>query len=134
MGDRHLPAVEFGSCPKPHYYRGCPAGGGELRITNCFLEATPRVLPGTRWSLGGRYTRRESSTRSFQVQSDDLPAKLQAQLTAAYLNILSGADQSYIETTIFEAYAWLVQHPAGSQVTDSEQEEGTRLFNLAGGV
>jgi hypothetical protein len=46
------------------------------------------------------------------------------------LNILSGADQSYIETTIFEAYAWLVQHPAGSQVTDSEQGEGTRLFNL----
>jgi hypothetical protein len=80
--------------------------------------------------IGGQVYNALNLNQVFSGQAEDVPAKLQAQLTAAYLNILSGADQSYIETTIFEAYTWLVQHPAGSQVTDSEQEEGTRLFNL----
>lgn len=66
----------------------------------------------------------------FDHQANDLPAKLQAQLVAVYLNILSGAEQSYIQTTIFEAYGWLVNHPSGSELQAGDQEEGTRLYNL----
>ncbi len=60
----------------------------------------------------------------------DLPALIQAQLAGAYLNILMGADQSYIQSTIFEAYGWLVAHPVGSQVGVAELEEGKRLLSL----
>lgn len=80
--------------------------------------------------IGGQVMNAGDLKQIFSSQAEDLPAKLQAQLTAAYLNILSGADQSYIETTIFQAYTWLVQHPAGSQVSDTDRVEGTRLFNL----
>jgi hypothetical protein len=66
----------------------------------------------------------------FSDQSEGMPASLQAQLTAAYLNILSGADQSYIQATIFEAYGWLIAHPSNSELLQGDQETGTRLFNL----
>ncbi len=66
----------------------------------------------------------------FDVQPDDLTGELRAQLATAYLNISAGADQSYIEATVFQAYSWLVDHPVGSQVSDDEREEGKRLFDL----
>jgi hypothetical protein len=66
----------------------------------------------------------------FEHANSDLPAKLQAQLVAAYLNTLSGAEQSYIQATMFEAYGWLVEHPSGNQLQPSDQDEGTRLLNL----
>jgi len=56
--------------------------------------------------------------------------QIQAQLVGVFLNTLAGADQSSIEAVVFEAYGWLVQHPAGSQVTDVELTAGTRLFNV----
>ena len=94
-----------------------------------FWKQHPELFPA-QVVIGGQVYKAGELSEIFSGQNDDLPAKLQTQLTAAYLNILSGADQSYIESTIFEAYTWLVQHPAGSQLTDSEQIEGTRLFNL----
>jgi hypothetical protein len=60
----------------------------------------------------------------------EITGLLQAQLLAAFLNNLAGADQSSIETTIFEAYGWLVKHPIGTQIADGELEIGTRLFNV----
>jgi hypothetical protein len=57
-------------------------------------------------------------------------AQLQAQLVGAFLNISSGADQDLFEATIFQAYSWLVQHPAGSQVSDSDLEVGSRYYSL----
>jgi hypothetical protein len=106
-------------------------------VVNCvspivFWMQHPELYPAQAVIAGQVYKAADLNT-IFSVPGDDLSTKLRAQLTGAYLNILSGADQSYIETTIFEAYAWLVQHSAGSQVTDSEREEGTRLFNLLEG-
>ena len=55
---------------------------------------------------------------------------IQAQLVGAFLNMLAGADQSSIETIVFEAYGWLVKHPTGSQVSDDDREAGVRLFKV----
>src|SRR4030065_785984 len=65
---------------------------------------------------------------SGEVQ--DSSAQLQAQLVGTFLNILSGADQGLIETTIFQSYNWLIQHPDGSQISDSERETGLRYYNV----
>jgi hypothetical protein len=66
----------------------------------------------------------------FTSQASDLSSKIKAQLTAAYLNIQSGAGQSYIQATIFQAYGWLMSHPPGDELQQADQEEGMRLFNL----
>jgi len=103
-------------------------------VMNCaspiaYWKDHPELFP-SQAVIGGQVYKAAELKQVFSGQSADLPTKLQAQLTAAYLNILEGADQSYIEATIFEAYTWLVQHPVGSQVSDTEREDGTRLFNL----
>jgi hypothetical protein len=80
--------------------------------------------------IGGQVYKTKDIQGIFSDDPQELTIQLQAQLTGAYLNFLSGADQSYIETTIFEAYGWLVQHPVGSALSDSEREAGTRLYNV----
>src|SRR4030042_6180091 len=42
-------------------------------------------------------------------ETTDLSKQLQAQLGGAFLNTISGANQSLIESVIFKAYTWLVQ-------------------------
>jgi hypothetical protein len=103
-------------------------------VVNCaspisYWKEHPELYPA-QLVIGGQVYKADDLIEIFSDQTEDLSAKLQAQLAAVYMNIISGADQSYIETTIFEAYGWLVQHPAGSQVSDSEHEVGTRLFNV----
>jgi hypothetical protein len=61
--------------------------------------------------------------------SEDTVNKLKVQLVGAFLNIASGADDRTIETTIFQAYGWLVTHPSGSILADSEQLTGAQLYN-----
>ncbi|MGE5123337.1 MAG: hypothetical protein ACM3H7_02380 [Acidobacteriaceae bacterium] len=56
-----------------------------------------------------------------------LNSQLQAQLIGAFLNILSGSEQAPVESTLFQAYDWLVQHPDGSEVTAGEEQAGSRL-------
>lgn len=63
-------------------------------------------------------------------ETQNLPQQIQAQLAGVFLNTLAGADPGSIETTVFEAYGWLVQHPAGSQVSDGDMETGARLFKV----
>jgi len=60
----------------------------------------------------------------------DPAAQLQAQLVVAFLNFSLGADQAIIETTIFQAYSWLVQHPQGSEASSSDIETGLMYFSL----
>jgi hypothetical protein len=62
--------------------------------------------------------------------SEDPVNQLKVQLVGAFLNIASGADESSIEVTIFQAYGWLVRNPAGTDLSDSEHEAGTRLLDL----
>jgi hypothetical protein len=63
-------------------------------------------------------------------ETQNLAPQIQAQLVGVFLNTLAGAEQSSIETTIFEAYGWLVKHPEGSQVSDGDREAGVRLFKV----
>jgi hypothetical protein len=73
---------------------------------------------------------RAAELKTALSDQNDISALLQSQLISAYLNILMGSEQSYIQTTIFSAYAWLVAHPIGSQVEGGNLEEGKRLLNL----
>jgi hypothetical protein len=80
--------------------------------------------------IGGQVYKAKDILGILSDKSQDQAIQLQAQLTGAYLNFLKGADQSSIETTIFEAYGWVVQHPAGSELTDSDREAGSRFINI----
>ncbi len=124
----YLP-LNLAAAPSPTSTVDTPRVAVNCASPIAFWKQHPELFPA-QVVIGGQVYKAGELSKIFSGQNDDLPAKLQTQLTAAYLNILSGADQSYIESTIFEAYTWLVQHPAGSQLTDSEQIEGTRLFNL----
>jgi len=84
----------------------------------------PQILFGSKVYQANEI--REVLTRGDQ----DPAAQLQAQLIGAFLNISSGADQAIIETTIFQAYSWLVQHPEGSEVSSSDIETGLRYFSM----
>jgi hypothetical protein len=80
--------------------------------------------------LGSKVYQANDIHEALTGSDEDPTAQLQAQLVGAFLNISSGADQGLIETTIFQAYSWLVQHPDGSQVSESELETGSRYYNI----
>jgi len=124
----YLP-LNLAAAPSPTFTANAPRVAANCTSPIGYWRQHPGLYPA-QVVIGGQVYQAGDLGKLFSSQTEDLPAKLQAQLTASYLNILSGADQSYIETTIFEAYGWLVQHPAGSEVSGAVQEEGTRLFNL----
>ncbi len=124
----YLP-LNLNASPSPTFTVDAPRVAMNCAAPIAFWREHPELYPVQLVIAGQVYQSGELKV-IFSGQTDDLPTRLQAQLTAAYLNILSGADQSYIETTIFEAYGWVVEHPAGSQIDGSVQEEGTRLYNL----
>jgi hypothetical protein len=103
-------------------------------IKNCtypisFWTEHPELYPPQ--ILFGSKVYKANEIREVLTQEEqDLSAKLQAQLVVAFLNFSSGADQAIIETTIFQAYGWLVQHPEGSEASSSEIETGLRYFSL----
>jgi hypothetical protein len=69
--------------------------------------------------------------REALTQSGQNPiSQLQAQLVVAFLNISSGADQSLLEATIFQAYNWLVLHPDGNQLSGNDLEIGSRYYSM----
>jgi hypothetical protein len=124
----YLP-ININASPSPTFTADAPRVAMNCASPIAFWKEHPELYP-LQLVIGGQVYKAGDLKGIFSGQTDDLAAKLSAQLTAAYLNILSGADQSYIESTIFEAYGWVVQHPTGSQVDDSALGEGTRLFNL----
>jgi hypothetical protein len=94
-----------------------------------YWKEHPELYPPQMVIGGVVYTERE--LEALLSDDDENPIQqIRAQLAVAFLNISDGADQSVIEATIFDAYEWLVNHPAGSQITDDDQETGRRLFNL----
>ena len=80
--------------------------------------------------LGGKVYQVDDIQAILSAEGQDPSTQIQAQLVGVFLNNLSGADQSLIETTIFQAYSWLVQHQDGNQVSESEREVGLRYFNV----
>lgn len=102
--------------------------------TNCtypvsFWRDHPEYYP-PQITLGGVEYQAKDLRAMLSGETQDPTVQLQAQLVGAFLNILAGADQSPVESTVFEAYGWMVQHPAGNQITDSEREAGSRLYNV----
>jgi hypothetical protein len=124
----YLP-LGLATSPNPTFTADTPRVAINCAAPVAYWAQHPELYPA-QLVIGGQIYKGHELAKIFSGQADDLTARLQAQLTGAYLNISSGADQSYIETTIFEAYTWLVQHPEGSQVLGGDQEEGTRLFTL----
>ena len=94
-----------------------------------YWQEHPELYP-SQMVIGGKVYRAKDIGGVFAQASQDTALQLQAQLSGAYLNFLAGADQSEIETTIFEAYGWLVRNPAGSELSESERQAGSKLTNL----
>jgi hypothetical protein len=80
--------------------------------------------------LGEKVYQANEIREALTGADQDLTAQLQMQLVGAFLNISSGADQGLIETTIFQAYSWLVQHSDGSEVSESDLETWSRYYNV----
>ncbi len=62
--------------------------------------------------------------------SPDLTAQVKMQLVGVYLNISAGADQSDIESTLFQAFGWLKNNATVAQLNDSERATGTNIFHI----
>jgi hypothetical protein len=89
----------------------------------------PELYPA-QMVIGGEVYMAKDLKGILSDENNNPAVEIKAQLTGVFLNSLSGADQSSIETAIFEAFGWLVKHPAGSEVSDSEREAGIRLFSV----
>jgi hypothetical protein len=124
----YLPLKLLG-IPNPSFTATVLVGGKNCTYPVDYWKSHPERYPA-QLVIGGQVYKAKEIGRIFLDVTADTSTQLQAQLTGAYLNFLSGADQRYIETTIFEAYGWLVQHPAGSALTDNERQAGTRLFTI----
>ncbi|OGO65550.1 MAG: hypothetical protein A2029_09055 [Chloroflexi bacterium RBG_19FT_COMBO_47_9] len=83
-----------------------------------------------RMVLGSKVYQANDIREALNNSNQDPRILLQAQLVGAFLNISAGADQSLLETTIFQAYNWLMMHPDGSQVSESDLETGSRYYSV----
>ncbi len=80
--------------------------------------------------LGSQVYRANDIQKALSNTDQGLVGQLQAQLVGAFLNTSTGADQEIIETTIFQAYKWLVEHPDESQIGDGDRETGARYLSI----
>jgi hypothetical protein len=124
----YLPLNLFG-IPSPSSTIVAPVVGKNCTYPVSYWQNHPEFYP-SQLVIGRQVYKEKDILGIFLDGTRDPSVQLQAQLIGAYMNFLYGADQSYIETTIFEAYGWLVQHPAGSALTDGERDAGIRLYNL----
>jgi hypothetical protein len=92
-----------------------------------YWRAHPELYPPQVFIGDVAYKERE--LEALLLNDSQEPAQqLKVQLVVAFLNSQAGADQSLIEPTLFEAYGWLVEHPAGSQVTEAGLAEGRQMI------
>ena len=89
----------------------------------------PELYP-VRMVLGSKVYQANEIREALNNTNQDPRTQLQAQLVGAFLNISAGADQSLLETTIFQAYNWLMMHPDGSQVSESDLKTGSRYYSV----
>lgn len=103
-------------------------------VTNCtypvsFWVEHPELYPA-QIVLGSNVFQENEIREALIYTNQNLQTILLAQLVGAFLNITAGADQSMLETTIFQAYRWLVIHPEGSQILENDIETGSRYFSV----
>ncbi len=73
------------------------------------------------------YTKEEAIV-TIRSPNPDSAAKLFAQLHAAILNNLTGADFEIVRQTTIDAGKWLTDHPAGAQISAASQQTGLSLM------
>jgi hypothetical protein len=115
--------------PSPSYTAAALRVEKNCTYPIAYWKEHPELYP-SQMVLGSKVYRANEINEVLSGESQDPAAQLQAQLIGAFLNVLSGADQSLINPTIFQAYGWIVQHPNGSQISDDEREAGSRLSNV----
>ncbi len=93
-----------------------------------YWKAHPELYPAQVFIGGVAYQETELEAL-LSDDSQDLSQQLKAQLVVAFLNNQAGADQGSIEATVFDAYGWLLQHPAGSQPTEVDIAQGKQLYD-----
>lgn len=108
--------------------------GSSMVDKNCtypvyFWKEHPELYPAQIVIGNDIYQPKEIATVLADASKDPVN-QLKVQLVGAFLNIASGADERSIEVTIFQAYGWLIRNPAGTDLSDSEHEAGTRLLDL----
>jgi hypothetical protein len=111
-----------------------PTLGGGWMAANCtypigFWVEHPELYP-QQMVIGSKVYQAAEIRQALLAAGEEPFGNLQAQLVGAFLNISAGADQSLIDATIYQAYEWIVQHPAGSQFSNAEVETGTRLTSV----
>ena len=98
------------------------AGAG----TPGYWKNHPEAWPVATLTLGGTvYTKAQLLTILGESKSKDISYALAAQLIAAKLNVLVGADASCISATITSADAWVAANGIGTGVTGSSAAWGT---------
>jgi hypothetical protein len=90
-----------------------------------YWVAHPELYPA-QMILGNQVIQADDIYEALSNSNPDTRAQVQAQLVSAFLNFTAGADQELLEETIFQAYSWLVMHPDGSPLSESDLEVGSR--------
>jgi hypothetical protein len=83
--------------------------------------------------LGDAAYSRDDILALYRSDSRDTSTNLILQLTAAFLNILSGAEMSVIEDTLVEANNWLTINPVGASLSEFNRSRGNALIALLEG-
>jgi hypothetical protein len=107
---------------------------GVLVASDCtrpvaYWKDHPELFP-TQLIIGGVTYQERELEALLTDDNQELTQQLKVQLAVAFMNNQAGADQTSIETALFEAYGWLVQHPASSQVSSDELAVGKQLLDL----
>lgn len=94
-----------------------------------YWEAHPELYP-TKVIIGGVVYRERELEALLSDDSQEVGQLIKTQLAVAFLNGLAGADQRSLESTMFDAYGWLILHPAGSPMTAAELRSGKQLITI----
>ncbi len=116
------------SFPNPSFTAGSAQTGRNCTYPVTYWREHPESYP-SRIVIGAVEYQAEDIRVILSNETTDLPRQLQAELVGTFLNTLSGANQSLIESAIFQAYTWLVENPDGNQVADQEREAGSRVYD-----
>jgi hypothetical protein len=83
--------------------------------------------------LGDTAYSREEILELYRSGDHDISTRLILQLTATFLNILSGAEIHVIEGTLVDANNWLATHPKGTSPSEFNRRRGFDLIALLEG-
>ncbi|MBI3537664.1 MAG: hypothetical protein HY070_08925, partial [Chloroflexi bacterium] len=106
-----------------------PSGGTNCTYTQGFWKTHPEAWPVQTISIGGvNYSKTDAINNIFNVQPNgDATYILAQQLLAAKLNVLKGADNSAVASTMTNADAFLQAHPLGSNPQGTDRDSAIAM-------